>query len=874
MKRKLLFTAIAIIVFATATMAQVPSYVPTNGLVGFWPFTGNANDISGNANNGTVNGAILTTDRFGNANSAYSFNGLAITNANASKITVSNINFNNYITSGFTLSYWFTREDSLNSSNRHFLFYQYNGINGLQIEYVLNTLRHSIRTSTANPPEINYNYTFSGIYNNWHHAIYVWSPPNLITYIDGVFVNSQSNTGITNLMSNSSLIFGGQGVSGSYSHSGKIDDIGIWNRVLTQQEITALYQGSNNNNVPAYVPSNGLVGWWPFTGNANDVSGNGNNGTVNGATLTTDRFGNSNCAYSFIGSSSNYITIPDNAAFNTPSGTWSIWIKTTSISGGAFGIMEKGSNLTSNVCINEYQNKIGGGLSWQVNSGAQVSYSNLIVNDGNWHLFIFTWNNGTIKGYFDGIQTTNSGTYPSGLFNLANGKPIKIGRLDDLYWQSYDGLLDDIGIWNRALTQQEITALYQGSNNNNVPSYVPSNGLVGWWPFNGNANDESGNGNNGTVNGATLTTDRNGNSNSAYSFNGTNNKITVADANSLDVTTTATFSLWAQINQMNFDAVSNAYDARLIDKGTPGIDNGYLIDYCSNNINLSTLCTTGSTRIRNIFGANSINYSNCYSGYLNWSHIVVTFNNGIVNLYINNILFGTFTNPTTSIPTNAIPLVFGYQTSGTSNTWLNGKLDDIGIWNRVLTQAEITALYNGCNLSVSNPSNQNVNLGSNAQFITSTSNLSATYQWQTDLGLGFQNISNAGQYNGANNDTLIVSNTQLSNNNQQFRCIVNDGGCKDTSTVATLTIANIGIYESKQNQFKVYPNPATNQINVQINQNLIGSSYLITDQIGKIVLSGKLNAEKSTIEIGDLSGGVYLFSIGNNAKQTFKVIKK
>ena len=53
-----------------------------------------------------------------------------------------------------------------------------------------------------------------------------------------------------------------------------------------------------------------------------------------------------------------------------------------------------------------------------------------------------------------------------------------------------------------------------------VPSYVPTNGLVGWWPFNGNANDESGNGNNGTVNGATLTSDRNGNSNSAYYFSG------------------------------------------------------------------------------------------------------------------------------------------------------------------------------------------------------------------------------------------------------------------------------------------------------------------------------------------------------------------
>jgi hypothetical protein len=55
--------------------------------------------------------------------------------------------------------------------------------------------------------------------------------------------------------------------------------------------------------VPSYVPTNGLVGWWPFSGNANDESGNGNNGTVNGATLSSDRFGNSGKAYSFDGTS-------------------------------------------------------------------------------------------------------------------------------------------------------------------------------------------------------------------------------------------------------------------------------------------------------------------------------------------------------------------------------------------------------------------------------------------------------------------------------------------------------------------------------------------------------------------------------------------
>ena len=74
MKTKLFLTAIILFGF-NFLRAQVPSYVPTNGLISYWPFTGNANDASGNSHDGTVSGATLTTDRFGNANAAYSFNG-------------------------------------------------------------------------------------------------------------------------------------------------------------------------------------------------------------------------------------------------------------------------------------------------------------------------------------------------------------------------------------------------------------------------------------------------------------------------------------------------------------------------------------------------------------------------------------------------------------------------------------------------------------------------------------------------------------------------------------------------------------------------------------------------------------------------------
>ena len=69
-------------------------------------------------------------------------------------------------------------------------------------------------------------------------------------------------------------------------------------------------------------------------------------------------------------------------------------------------------------------------------------------------------------------------------------------------------------------------------------------GLVAWYPFNGNANDSSGNGNNGTVSGATLTTDRFGNPGKAYSFNGTNAYISVPNSSSLSIVGDITISAW------------------------------------------------------------------------------------------------------------------------------------------------------------------------------------------------------------------------------------------------------------------------------------------------------------------------------------------
>jgi hypothetical protein len=115
--KKVMLIALAVGLSLTANVwAQVPNYVPTNGLVGYWPFNGNANDESANGNNGTVNGATLSADRFGNANKAYSFDGVD------DYITINNT-VGNFGTSDFTISLWYLA-NNLNAS--HLINKRYN----------------------------------------------------------------------------------------------------------------------------------------------------------------------------------------------------------------------------------------------------------------------------------------------------------------------------------------------------------------------------------------------------------------------------------------------------------------------------------------------------------------------------------------------------------------------------------------------------------------------------------------------------------------------------------------------------------------------------------------------------------------------------
>ena len=220
-----------------------------------------------------------------------------------------------------------------------------------------------------------------------------------------------------------------------------------------------------------------------------------------------------------------------------------------------------------------------------------------------------------------------------------------------------------------------------------VPNYVPTNGLVGWWPFNGNANDESGNNNNGTVNGATLTSDRFGNANKAYSFDGVNDYVEIFNSSSLNYPTQAiTISTWFKINSW-FPLSNGTSWFPILSKSNSNIYGNYRLGLGKDNQNIVKLYGN----------LNSVGINENLTFNLNqWNNLIFIINasNNTTIIYLNNsLVYQGVTSPTGWNTNNTLPLIIGMDSPGFIE-YSNGFIDDIGIWNRALTASEVTELYN------------------------------------------------------------------------------------------------------------------------------------------------------------------------------------
>lgn len=199
-------------------------------------------------------------------------------------------------------------------------------------------------------------------------------------------------------------------------------------------------------------------------------------------------------------------------------------------------------------------------------------------------------------------------------------------------------------------------------------------GLIGYYPFNGNANDESGNGNNGKVADAILTTDRFGNLNKAYTFNGTSSRIVTTKIP--DLSSKITMTAW-------FNTQSLASWGTIIDCRT-SVNAGVGIEH-NNRISFTT----------SIGGSYSFFYSNYSLTTNTWIHVATVFNGSQKLMYINGELDKVQSYSTSLLATNE-PFVLGDRgvTPSGAGNYFKGKLDDIRIYNTALTAEQIKFLYN------------------------------------------------------------------------------------------------------------------------------------------------------------------------------------
>ncbi len=395
-----------------------------------------------------------------------------------------------------------------------------------------------------------------------------------------------------------------------------------------------------------------------------------------------------------------------------------------------------------------------------------------------------------------------------------------------------------------------------------VPNYVPTNGLLGYWPFNGNANDVSGNGNNGTVNGASLTSDRFGAVNNAYSYDGINDYINAGQNINF---TNFTISTWVLLNTSSSNAINaiiskissnfQNFEIRMNPNPTFAIGTGTSWDGLSSNQSISNL---------------------------SWTNIIISFDsNNTLKMYINGAVESS-TYLSNYEDVQGFTTYFGARPNnqGVSSTdfFFNGKIDDVGIWNRALTQQEITALYNACaGIQITNqPTNSTISAGSNAQFTVNAA-AGSTFQWQSNpANFGWQNVPNNSSYSGGTTNTLTVTNTTVSNHHQPFRAIVNAGGCIDTSNVAEIIIGDtclttvtdtliinttIGLpAPNNENTILIYPNPASDHITID-NGNftaMTGYSLKITNNTGQQVFQSAINQAQFFVDLSTWSGdGLY-----------------
>ncbi len=503
--------------FAYSLWAQVP--------VAYYPFNGNSNDASGNNHDGSVFGATPAADRWSSSHSAYSFDGV---NDYMELAPVNAVLGDN--PQEWSVVVWFNSGDV---SRRQDIVNDYTqeppSTGDLNFSHFIDIVNGRIR---ANLRENDNDHLITGaalVSDRWYQVVYAASKidGNAYLYLDGQLQGSVPINTSADYVQDDPLRVGSNFYAGSQQvfFYGLIDDLAYYDRMLTPIEVQQLYDP-------------GLVAYYPFNGDARDASGNGNDGVVNGASLTTDRYGNPNSAYFFDGADDHIelVEAEDLLGSNPEEYSYNLWIKLDNTITYDVSIISDYNNLS----YDTHDNRFGTLLVWDESEaeltaqlreahgrldGYAATYdARASLSPEQWAMVTVTVSkaSGDLQIFLNGalINTVPFNTS----IDYIQTELIRVGasffgnQLSGLF----SGVIDDLRFYDYELSDAEVSILYEAEKLTEL-----EDDLLAYYPFNGNANDESGYGNDGIVSGASLTADRHGNSSSAYSFDGADDFIRV-----------------------------------------------------------------------------------------------------------------------------------------------------------------------------------------------------------------------------------------------------------------------------------------------------------------------------------------------------------
>jgi hypothetical protein len=462
--------------------------------MGWWSFDENtgtiAHDFSGNGNDGTLTNSPTWVR--GKRGGALSFNG-SNTYVAGPSISISNT---------ITASAWVY---SSNFNQNGFVI----GRNPVNTQWEL-FFEATVLRWRGGAAE---NTVFCNIptNNKWHHIVGTQTGTTGTLYIDGV----QCGTGTVTAIGNAAGTVDIGRFASAYHFNGLIDDVRLYNRVLTASEVAALYR--SGEVVRKNVSANGLVGHWSLDEGtstiAHDFSGNSRTGTLANFSTPTWVNGKFGKALTFDGVDDS-VNIGSLGAFPAQ-GTISFWMNPAVVENYRNPFTTNLNGLNVGIRFEEYTTVSPyGGFSAVVGNDAgtyaAASYSpTAVLRPNTWYNVVLSWDTGTniLTGYLNNVLafSISHSLWPTTMPAVAIGNGFNTAR----YWS---GKMDEVRIYNRILSASEISTLYtQGAITiNSSQNTKLTNGLIGLWSFNGadmnwtsasagTAYDRSGQQNHGTL---------------------------------------------------------------------------------------------------------------------------------------------------------------------------------------------------------------------------------------------------------------------------------------------------------------------------------------------------------------------------------------